>query len=103
MSFNKKHFETRKAAKVEEAVEFDGFMPWSPENGLMPWDLKLLRRTTMILKMVSCLGILKMVVILKMKLPRPATMILMMVSCLGELLLSVKQLSKHLSVISPTN
>lgn len=38
MPFNKKHFETRKAAKVEEAVEFDGFMPWSPENGLMPWD-----------------------------------------------------------------
>lgn len=37
MSFNKKHFENRKAAKVEEAVEFDGFMPWSPENGLMPW------------------------------------------------------------------
>ena len=33
MSFNKKHFENRKAAKVEEAVEFDGFMPWDPENG----------------------------------------------------------------------
>ena len=41
MSFNKKHFETRKAAKVEEAVEFDGFMPWSPENGLMPWGSKV--------------------------------------------------------------
>ncbi len=41
MSFNKKHFENRKAAKVEEAVEFDGFMPWSPENGLMPWGSKV--------------------------------------------------------------
>lgn len=37
MSMMKNRFVERKAKKEVKAVEFDGLMPWSPENGLMPW------------------------------------------------------------------
>lgn len=42
MSMMKKHFaETRNTKKEIKTVEFDGLMPWSPENGLMPCGVKV--------------------------------------------------------------